>query len=336
MNKTANIGIIGTGGMGGRHAVNLNDEVAAANVAAIMDVDAARASEVAAMCGGAAVYTDAEQLIAAAEVDAVLIAAPDRFHAELARACVAAGKPVLCEKPLATRGEDARAVVDAEVAGGKRLVQVGFMRQFDPAHIAVKQVSDSGSQGKALVFRSVHINPAKDLVRSIEELITNSAIHDIHSARWMMGEEIARVHTAHIPCSPSLPHSARYVMIQLHYRNGALGGIECNSEAGYGYEIMVSITGETGMVQTSPLPSPVVRHSNASSQWVEEDWLQRFRVAYIDEAQAWVQSIIEGEATGPSAWDGYVSILVADASIESGKSGLPVDVDVPLKPAIYG
>ena len=336
MNKTANIGIIGTGGMGGRHAVNLNDEVAAANVAAIMDVDAARASEVAAMCGGAAVYTDAEQLIAAAEVDAVLIAAPDRFHAELARACVAAGKPVLCEKPLATRGEDARAVVDAEVAGGKRLVQVGFMRQFDPAHIAVKQVSDSGSQGKALVFRSVHINPAKDLVRSIEELITNSAIHDIHSARWMMGEEIARVHTAHIPCSPSLPHSARYVMIQLHYRNGALGGIECNSEAGYGYEIMVSITGETGMVQTSPLPSPVVRHSNASSQWVEEDWLQRFRVAYIDEAQAWVQSIIDGEATGPSAWDGYVSILVADASIESGKSGLPVDVDVPQKPAIYG
>ena len=336
MSKTANIGIIGTGGMGGRHAVNLNDEVAAANVAAIMDVDAARASEVAALCGGAAVYTDAEQLIAAAEVDAVLIAAPDRFHAELARACVAAGKPVLCEKPLATRGEDARAVVDAEVAGGKRLVQVGFMRQFDPAHIAVKQVSDSGSQGKALVFRSVHINPAKDLVRSIEELITNSAIHDIHSARWMMGEEIARVHTAHIPCSPSLPHSARYVMIQLHYRNGALGGIECNSEAGYGYEIMVSITGETGMVQTSPLPSPVVRHSNARSQWVEEDWLQRFRVAYIDEAQAWVQSIIDGEATGPSAWDGYVSILVADASIESGKSGLPVDVDVPQKPAIYG
>ena len=336
MRKTANIGIIGTGGMGGRHAVNLNDEVAAANVAAIMDVDAARASEVAAMCGGAAVYTDAEQLIAAAEVDAVLIAAPDRFHAELARACVAAGKPVLCEKPLATRGEDARAVVDAEVAGGKRLVQVGFMRQFDPAHIAVKQVSDSGRQGKALVFRSVHINPAKDLVRSIDELITNSAIHDIHSARWMMGEEIARVHTAHIPCSPSLPHSARYVMIQLHYRNGALGGIECNSEAGYGYEIMVSITGETGMVQTSPLPSPVVRHSNASSQWVEEDWLQRFRVAYIDEAQAWVQSIIDGEATGPSAWDGYVSILVADASIESGKSGLPVDVDVPQKPAIYG
>ena len=124
-------------------------------------------------------------------------------------------------------------------------------------------------------------------------------------------------------------------MIQLQYRGGALGGLECNAEAGYGYEITVSVTGETGMVQTSPLPSPVVRRSNASSQWVEEDWLQRFRVAYINEAQAWVRSIIDGAAVGPSAWDGYVSILVADASIESGKSGLPVAVDVPDRPAIY-
>ena len=336
MNRTVNIGIIGTGGMGGRHAANLTSAVAVANVAAIMDVDEARAQEVAERCGGAAVYTDAEQLIGAQDVDAILIAAPDRFHAELTRACVAAGKPVLCEKPLATRGEDARAVVDAEVAGGRRLVQVGFMRQYDPAHVAVKQVSDSGDQGKALGFRSVHNNAAKDLIRSLDDLITNSLIHDIHSARWMMGDEIARVHTAYIPCTPSHPHSARYVMIQLQYRSGALGGLECNSEAGYGYEITASITGETGMVETSPLSSPIVRHSNASSQWVEEDWLQRFRVAYINEAQAWVQSIIDGEATGPSAWDGYASILVADASIESGKSGLPVAVDIPERPAIYG
>ena len=336
MNKTVNIGIIGTGGMGGRHAANLNSSVAAANVAAIMDVDEARAQEVAERCGGAAVYTDADQLIGAQDVDAILIAAPDRFHAELTRACVAAGKPVLCEKPLATRGEDARAVVDAEVVGGRRLVQVGFMRQYDPAHVAVKRVSDSGDQGKALVFRSVHNSAVKDLIRSLDFVITGSLIHDIHSARWMMDDEIVRVHTAYIPISPSLPDSARYVMIQLQFRSGALGGLECNSEAGYGYEITASITGETGMVQTSPLSSPIVRHSNARSQWVEEDWLQRFRVAYLDEAQAWVQSIIDGKAAGPSAWDGYVSILVADASIESGKSGLPVGVDVPERPAIYG
>lgn len=322
--------------MGARHASNLTYLVAAAEVAAIMDVDQARAEEIAARCGGARIYTDAERLISTPEVDAVVIAAPNRFHAELTRACIAAGKPVLCEKPLATGGEEAREVVDAEVAGGRRLVQVGLMRQFDPAHVAVKRVSDSGAQGNALIFRSVHINPSSGGAPSLGDVITGSLIHDIHSARWMMGDEIVRVHTSFIPFSSDQPQSARYVMIQLEFASGALGGLECNADAGYGYEIQVSITGETGVVHSSPLQSPVVRHSNASGQWVEEDWLQRFREAYIIEGQAWVQSILDGEATGPSAWDGYVSIVVADACIESGLKGEPVAVRLPERPAIYG
>ena len=335
MSDTVNVGIVGAGGMGGRHARNLNDEVAAANVAAIMDVDTARAQQMADRCGGATLYSDANELIAAPEVDAVVIAAPDRFHAAFTRACIRRGKAVLCEKPLATGGAEAREVIEEEVAGGKRLVQVGFMREYDPAHVAVKQVSDSGVNGPTLVFRSVHINPFKDAIRPIDDVITGSVIHDIHSARWMMGAEIVRVYTSYIPFSPSHPLSARYVMVQLQFDNGALGGLECNSESGYGYEVTVRITGETGVVDTNPLPSPVVRHSNARSQWIEEDWLQRFETAYMKEAQAWVQSIIDGKATGPSAWDGYMSMQVADACIRSARSGQPAEVDLPEKPAIY-
>ena len=336
MSRTVKVGIIGTGGMGARHASNLTYLVAAAKVAAIMDVDLARAEEIAARCGGARIYSDAEELIAAPEVEGVVIAAPNRFHAELTMACIAAGKPVLCEKPLATGGEEASGVVDAEVNGGRRLVQVGLMRQYDPAHVAVKRVSDSGAQGKALVFRSVHINPSNGGAPSLGDVITGSLIHDIHSARWMMEDEIVRVHTSFIPFSSDQPDSARYVMIQLEFASGALGGLECNADAGYGYEIQVSITGETGVVHSSPLQSPIVRHSNASGQWVEEDWLQRFREAYIIEGQAWVQSILDGEAEGPSAWDGYVSILVADACIWSGEQGQPVSVDLPERPELYG
>jgi len=336
VSRRVNVGVIGTGGMGGRHASNLTYLVAAADVTAIMDVDSARAKEIAARCGGARIYSDAEELIAAPEVEAVVIAAPNRFHAELTRACIAAGKPVLCEKPLATGGDEAAEVVDAEVSGGRRLVQVGLMRQYDPAHIAVKRVSDSGAQGKALVFRSVHINSSDGWAPSLDDVITGSLIHDIHSARWMMGDEIVGVHTSYIPFSSDRPDSARYVMVQLQFASGALGGLECNADAGYGYEIEVSITGETGVVHSSPLQSPVVRHSNASGQWVEEDWLQRFSTAYINEAQAWVQSVLDGEAAGPSAWDGYVSILVADACIASGRASRPVAVSLPEKPAIYG
>lgn len=336
MSELVNIGVIGAGGMGGRHAVNLTDEVASARVAAIMDVDSVRAKETAARCGGSKIYAEAEALIADPEVDGVLIAAPNRFHAEFTRLCIAAGKPVLCEKPLATSGAEGREVIEAEVEGGRRLVQVGFMREYDPDHMAVKRVSDSGEQGRALVFRSVHINAGWNDSPSLGDVINGSLVHDIHSARWMMGEEIVRVHTSYIPFSPEKPNSARYVIIQLQFESGALGCLECNADSGYGYEISVSITGESGVVQSSPLPSPVVRRSNAIRQWVEEDWLQRFRVAYIDEVRAWAESVRGGKAVGPSAWDGYAAMLVADASIESGKRSKPVDVDLPQKPSIYG
>ena len=60
------------------------------------------------------------------------------FHAEQALACLAAGKPTLCEKPLAPVEEDALAVLEAEVAGGRQLIMMGFMRRFDPGYVELK------------------------------------------------------------------------------------------------------------------------------------------------------------------------------------------------------
>ncbi len=107
------VGIIGTGGMGGRHARNLAHRVSAAEVVAIMDLDQARAAAVAAECGGAAVFTDAPALINDDAVDAVVIASPDPTHADLAVDCIEAGKPTLCEKPLGVDLDDAQRVLRA-------------------------------------------------------------------------------------------------------------------------------------------------------------------------------------------------------------------------------
>ena len=71
-NNALNIGVIGTGGMGGRHARNLALHTANANVVAVMDQDAGRADAVAEECGGASVYTDAVAMISDANVDAVV------------------------------------------------------------------------------------------------------------------------------------------------------------------------------------------------------------------------------------------------------------------------
>lgn len=334
-NQPIKIGVIGTGGMGGRHVNNLINEVAAAQVVALMDVDAARMAEVAKACGATHTFTDGNELINHPDVEAVLIAAPDRFHASLTKACIAAGKPVLCEKPLATTAAEAYGVIEAEVAGGRRLVQLGFMREYDAAHLKVKAALDGGALGKRLVFWGSHINQTAGSPRTIDDVITNSVIHDLHSARWLMDDEIVTVYAGYVPAVPDRPETARFVLVQLHYRNGAIGQIECNAEAGYGYEVNVKLTGESGTAQTNSLRSAVVNHQNNHGQWVEEDWLQRFDGAYITEAREWVRSLQQGVPTGPSAWDGYVSMLVADACVASAKSGQPKAVDVPEMPVIY-
>ena len=329
------IGVVGVGGMGGRHARNLAREVAAAKVVAVMDVDAANLDKVGDECGADLRFSDANALIDHPDVDAVLIAAPDRFHAELAKRCIAAGKPVLCEKPLATTAAEARTVIDAEVAGGRRLVQLGFMREYDPAHVAVKRICDSGELGRVLVFRGMHNGLGDGRARTIEDVITNSAIHDIHSARWLMDDEIVRVYASVVPAAADRSDTARFVFVQLHFAGGALGLVDCNVDAGYGYEVDVQMTGERGMAETNSLRSAGVRQSNNRGQWVEDDWLQRFDTAYVVEVREWVDSIVHTRPNGPSAWDGYVSMLVADACIRSAKSGGVVDVESVEMPDIY-
>lgn len=334
-NQPIKVGVIGTGGMGGRHVNNLTNEVAAAQIVALMDVDTERMAEVAKACGATHTFTDGNDLIDHPDVEAVLIAAPDRFHASLTKACIAAGKPVLCEKPLATSAAGAYEVVEAEVAAGKRLVQVGFMREYDSAHLKVKQILDSGALGKRLAFWGAHVNAFSDTPRTVEDVITNSVVHDLHSARWLMDDEIATVFTSYVPSSPDQPETARIVLVQLQYRNGAIGQIECNVAADYGYEVDVKLTGETGTAETNSLRSAVVHQKNSRGQWVEEDWLQRFDVAYISEAREWIRSLQKGAPTGPSAWDGYVSMMVADACVASAKSGKPETVNVPETPSLY-
>lgn len=329
------IGVIGAGGMGGRHARNLAHAVTGAQVVAVMDVEQKRAQHVAAECGATHIFSDAQALIAHPEVDAVVIAAPDRFHAELTLASLAAGKPVLCEKPLATTVADAKRVVAAESAGSRRLVQVGFMREYDPAHQQVKAVLARGEIGATLLFRGLHANWDEGTPPTIEEVIINSAIHDIHSTRWLMGQEIATVYVRYIPADPQRPDTCRLVVMELTLASGALAIIECNINSGYGYEVDVEIAGTHGMVRTDGLRSPLVRRGYRVEQAIEPDWLVRFDTAYIVEAQSWVHALHNGEATGPSAWDGYVSLVVAEACIQAAHSGQPQPVTLPERPAFY-
>lgn len=328
------VGVIGTGGMGGRHIRNLHNQTPA-NVVAVMDVDRERATAVADSVGGCTVYTDAQALIADPEVEAVVIASPDPFHAAAAGDCIAAGKPALCEKPLAMNIEDAQKVLNAEVAGGKRLLQLGFMREYDPAHRAVKAVAERGDLGELLLFRGLHTGYALPQARTTEDVIINSSVHDIHSARWLMRQEVESVYVQRVVSDPARPETCRFLLTQLAFKNGSLGLLEVNAESGFGYQVDVELTGAKGSVRTPRAAWATVRTAGQEWQGIDDDWLMRFELAYIYEVQAWVQSVINGRVAGPSTWDGYAAMVVAAACVESFKSGKPQAVPALIRPSLY-
>jgi myo-inositol 2-dehydrogenase/D-chiro-inositol 1-dehydrogenase len=320
--------------MGSRHARTIATQVVEASLVGLYDPDRARADGLSAELGAQSLRSE-QQVIDDPGVDAVVVASPDPSHADLALRCMDAGKPVLVEKPLATSVEDARRVVERQRQLGKQLVQVGFMRRYDPAHLAVADAIRAGSIGRPLLFRGWHRNPLSDPRPSSLDVLVQSAVHDFHSARWLLDQEIVDV-TVHgtpvddatVPAqaAPDLDNLDLQV-VTLRFDRGAIGVIEVNRNFGEGYQVGVEITGTAGMVTTAPLHQPVFSQDGKISQPLDVDWLDRFADAYRLEMQAWVHSLSGRGQPGPSAWDGYVTLAVAHAGHQSLATNRPVAVD---------
>jgi myo-inositol 2-dehydrogenase/D-chiro-inositol 1-dehydrogenase len=155
---TIRIGVIGTGVMGADHVETISKSIARAEVCAVADIDVGRAEAVAARIPGAKALSSAEALIESAEIDAVIIASSNTTHAPYTLASIAAGKPVLCEKPLAETAPECEQILRAEEAAGTRLVQIGFMRRYDPGYVELRALVASGEIGAPLLAHCVHRN----------------------------------------------------------------------------------------------------------------------------------------------------------------------------------
>jgi myo-inositol 2-dehydrogenase / D-chiro-inositol 1-dehydrogenase len=313
------IGIVGLGVMGAGHLHTLAG-VPGAEVVAVSDVDVERARLVAGE--GPEVLADPYGLIRDGGVDAVLIASSDATHADFVLACLEAGKPALCEKPLAPTAAASLSVAQAEAALGRRLVQVGFMRRFDPRYVEVKRGLDEGRIGSPLFVHCAHRNASVPPTYTSDMLITSSVTHEIDVARWLTGEEIVSA-TVLAPRSTSRAvngiRDPQFVILETE--SGVLVDVEVFVNAGYGYEIRCELVGETGTLSLEPAVTP--------------GFLERFADAYRTELSDWVGAVGDGGPTGPTAWDGYAASAVADACLASLANGRPVGVELAERPALY-
>jgi myo-inositol 2-dehydrogenase/D-chiro-inositol 1-dehydrogenase len=335
--ETISVGVIGSGGMGARHAETLSATVSGARVGGVMDLDRSRAEKLAARCGSdVRVFEDEQVLIEHDGIDAVVITTPDDTHAGLVMECLQHEKPVFCEKPLATTVEDARRIVDAEVELDRKVVQVGFMRRYDPQHLDVKNAIDSGAIGNPVLFKGTHRNAVALPGTSSESILVNSAVHDLDAARWMLGQEIEEVyvHGTNTPAA-SDEEVLDLQVIQLKLGGGCLANIEVYVNAGYGYEVDLEVVGDEGTLHIAPANAPVLRKQKYAGHPVEGDWLERFPAAYVLEMQRWIENLRGGRLTGPDAWDGYTSLLAVESCIASLHSGTKEHFKSPQRPELY-
>jgi myo-inositol 2-dehydrogenase / D-chiro-inositol 1-dehydrogenase len=313
---TVRVGVIGTGIMGADHINTLHRQVIGAVVTMVADLDLGRARAVAAVLPGVRATDDGLALIGDPAVDAVVVASADVTHADLTVAAVQAGKPVMCEKPLAPTLPECLRVVQAELAavgaGGPSLVSVGFMRRFDPGYRELKSALEAGACGTPLLVHCVSRGVASGPGSTSESSVTGSAIHELDTVPWLLDAPVVEV-SWHAPRSTAAaPEMQDPQLLLLRTADGALTTVEVFLNAGYGYDIRCEVVGDRGTLALTN-PARVVAD------------------AYRIELQAFIDAVAAGHPSAlATAHDGLTAGAVADAAITSmHQDGRRVPVKVP-------
>lgn len=333
---TVRVGVIGVGMIGQDHIRRLTHVLSGVEVSAVTDVDLDRAKSVADGVPQATAVSTGEELIADDAVDAVVVCSWGETHETYVLAALEAGKPVFCEKPLATTQEACQRILAAETALGRRLVQVGYMRRYDAAYRALREVVHSGDIGDPLLMHCTHRNPSVPDYYRKESAITDTAVHEIDMVRWMFDEEIAAT-------SVLVPRKSRNggdlqdpLVLLLEMASGVLVDVEISVNIRYGYDIRGEVVAENGTASLGEASPVRVRREGLTSDRVPADWRERFIRAYDVELQEWVDAVTTGGPLGPSSWDGYAAAVVSDAALEALRTGDRTTVQLPARPALYG
>jgi myo-inositol 2-dehydrogenase / D-chiro-inositol 1-dehydrogenase len=327
MSDELRIAVLGVGMMGAFHVDTLSKRVRGAQVSVVNDFLADKAAEVAGAIG-ARVEDDPIAAINDPDVDAVLIASPGDAHAEQLNACLDRGIPVLCEKPLTTDVGSAYAIVQKERALGRQLIQVGFMRRFDPEYAALRKLIGDGELGRPLMVHCAHRNAEVGDHFNSEFMIRDSVVHEVDSVRFLLDDEIASIEVIKGAATSSAPHGTHDPMLVIfETESGAIVTDEIFVRTGVAYEVRTEVVGEKGSAfigldQNLQLKTPDGRWGGR----VTPSFLERFGRAYEIELQRWVEAARAGTIDGPSAWDGYAAVAVCEAGVQALRSGVKFHV----------
>jgi myo-inositol 2-dehydrogenase/D-chiro-inositol 1-dehydrogenase len=326
--------VFGAGRIGTLHAHNIAAHPRA-RLAAVVDPVPEAAARVAA-AHGARAMTEPTAALEDPAIDAVLIASATNTHIDLITAAARAGKAILCEKPIDL---DIHRVESCLAALARHPVplQLGFNRRFDPGnHAAWKAVRD-GEIGDVHLVVITSRDPAPPPIAYAKVsggLFRDMMIHDLDLARWLMAEEpIEVVAKASCRIDPEIGAlgDVDTAMVTLKTARGTLCQINNSRKAVYGYDQRVELFGSAGMLHTENHRATSLRRSTAGATEAQEPLLhffvERYAESYVRELDAFITSIETGRTPPVTAEDGRRALVLADAALESHRTGRTVTLD---------
>lgn len=329
--QNVRVGLIGAGRMGSFHAENLAWRVPGATLAAVADPQPGAAEKLAEKLGAVKAYSDLHALLQDPEIEAVVIAAPARTHAEWVIAAANAGKHVFCEKPMAVTLEEAdRAIAAAKSAGV--VLQVGFNRRFDSGFAAAITAVKAGENGTTQLSRSVTRDPALHDPSRIPQwtIFLETLIHDFDTLlHFNPGAKPVEIYAlADALVRPDFKDKGLLdtSVVTIRFDNGAIATAEANFQAVYGYDVRGEVFGSKGMLQTGHINATnCVRYHQGGiaieTSRMDSDLL---RDAYVAELAEFARCIRSGETPRATGEDARNALEIALACIESVEQQQPV------------
>lgn len=334
MKTRLNVGLVGLGRLGRVYAADLAHRVPNARLAAVADLKPELAESFAAEYDVPRWYTTHEDLIRDSGVDAVAVITSTSTHHDVVMDCVRAGKPVFCEKPIATSLEAAQEMVDV-VAGKGAFFQMGFQRRFDAGYLGAKKKIEQGVIGTPVLLKSTSRDPFPPPLEFCDPkvsggLIADMGIHDFDVARMFMGDVKSVYAVGGALACPELGTVGDIdnAIINMVFESGMIGVVDLSRNAVFGYDIRAEVWGTAGSLEIGYFrETPIyVMTREGITHDVVPHFMQRFEKAYLTQIQDFVSNVLQGREPSIAGKDGIAALRISLAATRSLKERRPVQV----------
>jgi myo-inositol 2-dehydrogenase / D-chiro-inositol 1-dehydrogenase len=333
MTRKVKMAVIGTGRMGSVHVRNITRLIPDVDLVAICDIRLEVAQAVADELGIKRVVQDYHELLAAPDIEAILIATSTDTHAFIMKDVAKAGKHIFCEKPLALELDKIDEVLKAVEKAGVKL-QVGFNRRFDKSYQRVRTIVASGEIGRPCILRITNRDPDfpdMEFLRVSGGIFLDLAIHDFDMVRFQVGEVEEIYATGSVLIEPKLNEFGDIDtdVVSLKFANGAVGSIDNSRKAVYGYDQRLEVFCSNGTAMANNAAEDVVVKGNQDGFLAAKPpyfFMQRYAPCYVEEVRQFVECVRDGKPTPTTGADGRAAVVLGYAAWKSLRENRPVKI----------